>query len=79
LSSCGQGFRFDAVVTIDSKGQVVIPKDLREKANLKSNDKLAIVAFEKEGETCCILMIKAERLHGEINKTLGPMLRDAIR
>ncbi len=78
MSSCGQGFRVDAVITIDSKGQMVIPKDLREKADLRSNDKVAIVAFEKEGEVCCILMIKAERLCGEINKTLGSMFRDAI-
>jgi len=57
---------------------VVIPKDLRVKADLKSNDKLAIVAFEKEGETCCIIMIKVEKLSCEINKTLDPMLGDAI-
>jgi len=76
LSSCRQGFRVDAIVTIDSKGQMVIPKDLREKADLKPNDKLAIVTFEKEGEICCILMIKAERLDGEIHKTLGSMFRE---
>ncbi len=78
MNSCGQGLRVEAVVTLDSKGQVVIPKDLREKANLKSNDKLAIVTFEKEGETCCILMLKVEKLGGEINKTLGPILRDVV-
>ena len=32
--------RIDAVVSVDAKGQIVLPKDLREKANIKPNDKL---------------------------------------
>ena len=35
--------KVDAVVTVDSKGQIVLPKDLREKAKLKPNDKLAVI------------------------------------
>jgi hypothetical protein len=31
--------RIDAVVTVDAKGQIVLPKDLREKAKIKPNDK----------------------------------------
>ena len=67
--------RIDAVITMDSKGQIVLPKDLREKANIKANDKLAVVACEKNGEVCCIMMVKAERLVGAVTKTLGPMLK----
>jgi AbrB family looped-hinge helix DNA binding protein len=44
---------------MDAKGQVVLPKDLREKANFKPNDKIAVVACEQEGIVCCIMMIKA--------------------
>ena len=63
MSKCnGDVCRIDAVVTMDVKGQIVLPKDLREKANFKPNDKIAVVACEKDGEVCCIMMIKAEML-----------------
>jgi len=71
--------RIDAVITMDSKGQIVLPKDLREKANLKPNDKIAVVASEKDGEVCCIMMIKAEKLVGALTKTLGPLLKSVTK
>jgi len=74
----GDSCRIDAVVTMDAKGQIVLPKDLREKANFKPNDKIAVVACEKDGEVCCIMMIKAERLKGAITETLGPLLKGVI-
>ena len=70
----GDTCRIDAVVTMDAKGQIVLPKDLREKANIKPNDKIALVACEKEGEVCCIMMVKADRLVGAVAKALGPLL-----
>jgi antitoxin PrlF len=60
---------------MDLKGQIVLPKDLREKANIKPNEKLAVVACEQEGEVCCIMLIKAERLAGAVTKTLSPLLK----
>jgi antitoxin PrlF len=62
-------------VTIDAKGQIVLPKDLREKSKLKPNDKIAVVAYEKEGEVCCIVMIKAEKLSIAVNQMLDPLLK----
>jgi antitoxin PrlF len=79
MTFCGEGCKVDAVVTIDSKGQIVLPKDLRERAGLKPSDKLALVACEKEGEVCCIMMIRAEKLGGAVSKMLGPMLKDVIK
>ena len=67
--------RIDAVITMDAKGQIVLPKDLRERANFKPNDKIAVVACEKNGEVCCITMMKAERLVGAVTKTLSPLLK----
>ena len=77
MASCeGDSCRIDAIVTIDVKGQIVLPKDLREKANFKPNDKIAVVACEKEGEVCCIMMIKAERLAVQYQKHLVLCLKE---
>ena len=79
MSSCNDdACKINAIITMDAKGQVVLPKDLREKADLKAADKIAVVAYEKEGKVCCIVMIKAERLAGAISKTLGPLLKGVI-
>jgi len=75
MSKCGDCCRIDAVITMDAKGQIVLPKELREKANIKPNDKLAVVASEKDGEVCCIMLVKAEKLVGAVTKTLGPLLK----
>lgn len=75
----GDTCRIDAVITMDVKGQIVLPKDLREKANFKPNDKIAVVACEKDGEVCCIMMLKADRLVGAVTKTLGPMLKGVTK
>lgn len=79
MNDRSEGFRVDAVVTVDSKGQIVLPKDIREKAKLKPGDKLAIVACEKEGEVCCLLMLKAERLGEAVSKVLSPALKQVIK
>jgi AbrB family looped-hinge helix DNA binding protein len=63
---------------MDAKGQIVLPKDLREKADLKAADKIAVVSWEKEGKVCCIVMIKAERLVGAVSKMLSPLLKGVI-
>jgi len=67
------------VVTLDSKGQIVLPKDLREKAKLKPNDKLAVVGCEREGEVCCIIMVKTEMLGNTISQVLGPALKEVFK
>ena len=80
MTSCeSDTCRIDAVITMDAKGQIVLPKELREKANIKPNDKIAVVACEKEGEVCCIMMVKAERLVSAVTKTLGPLLKGVTR
>lgn len=71
--------KVNAVVTIDSKGQIVLPKELREKANLKPNDKLAVVGCEEDGEMCCIMMVKTDRLADSIKESLGPVLKEIFK
>ena len=71
--------KIDAVVTMDAKGQIVLPKDLRERAKIKPNEKLALVACEQKGEVCCITIVKTERFVGAVTKTLGPLLKSLTK
>jgi AbrB family looped-hinge helix DNA binding protein len=64
------------IVTVDERGQMVLPKELRAKAGIKAGDKLAITSWEKDGEICCIALIKAENLEGMVKGMLGPLMKD---
>jgi len=68
--------RVESLISIDERGQMVLPKDLREKANIKPGDKLAVISWEKDGTTCCFTLIKADSLAGGIRDFLGPMMQD---
>lgn len=64
----------EAVVTVDDRGQILLPRDLREKAGLKAGDKLAVVAALEGGQVCCLQLIKADKLAGLVKDFLGPVL-----
>lgn len=68
-----------AVVSIDAKGQVVLPKEVRERAGLKADDRLALIGCEREGKICCVMMVRAHALGGTVSKFLGPMLKDVLK
>jgi antitoxin PrlF len=65
-------WRLEAVVTIDGRGQMVLPKDVREKAGIGTGDRVAVISWEKDGEVCCIALMKAEPLDGLAAGLLGP-------
>jgi antitoxin PrlF len=71
--------KIDAVVTMDAKGQIVLPKDLRERANLNPGEKLAIIGFEHDGNVCCISIVKADTLSNTVKNTLGSILNEALK
>ncbi|MFO7708201.1 MAG: HgcAB-associated protein [Desulfobacterales bacterium] len=66
----------EAMVTVDEKGQMVLPKTIRDKAGIQPGDKLVLVGWEKDGRVCCITMIKREALAGMVKGMLGPMMMD---
>jgi antitoxin PrlF len=71
--------KINAIVSVDSKGQIVLPKDLREKAKIKPNDKLALIGFEKNSEICCIVMMKADALEDTVKNMLGPVFKSILQ
>jgi len=68
----------EAVVTIDERGQMILPKELRDKAKINAGDKLAIISFEKSGEVCCFSILKADQLGGMVKDFLGPMMKGIV-
>lgn len=70
--------KVESVVTIDDRGQMVLPKDIREKAQIKAGDKLAIIAMEKEGKVCCLSMIKVEEIEHMVKDILAPVIKDIL-
>jgi antitoxin PrlF len=66
----------EALVTVDERGQMVLPKELRAKAGIKAGDKFAVVTWQKDGEVCCIALVKAGNLEPMMKGILGPIMKD---
>lgn len=73
------GCRVESLIAVDERGQMVLPKDLRDRAGIKGGDKLAVITWEKEGKVCCLSLIKAEEFGGMIKGLLGPLMGDVLR
>ena len=65
-----------SLISVDDRGQMVLPKELRDKARIRAGDKLAVIGYEKHGNVCCILLIKAEELTEMVQGLLGPLLKE---
>lgn len=76
---CNPGCRVEAVLSVDERGQMVLPKDVREKAGIRTGDKLALISWEKDGSICCLALMKVDNLSGMVKDVLGPLMnmRDA--
>ncbi len=71
-SSC---CKVESLVSVDERGQMVLPKDLREKANIKPGDKLAVISWEKDGAICCFTLVKADSLAEGVRGFLSPIMQ----
>ena len=65
----------ESLVTVDERGQMVLPKELRERAKIRAGDKLALISWYKDGEVCCFTLIKADALAERVKEFLGPVLK----
>lgn len=67
-------FQVEAVVSVDERGQMLLPKELREKAGIRAGDKLAIISRKKPGSAWCMLLFKADVMADMVKNSLGPLL-----
>ena len=70
--------KVEAMVSVDERGQMVLPKELREKAGIRAGDKLAITSWEKDGTIYCISLTRAEDLTSMVKATLGPVVKEIL-
>jgi len=70
--------KVESLVTVDERGQMVLPKDLRDRAGIKGGDKLAVIGWEKEGKVCCLSLIRVEELSAMVKGVLGPLMGDLL-
>jgi len=69
-------WKVESIISIDDRGQMVLPKELRDKANIRAGDKLAVISWDKGGEICCLYLIKTEHLAEQVKGFLGPMMKE---
>ena len=70
--------KVESLVSVDDRGQMVLPKDLRDKAGIRGGDKLAVIGWEKEGRVCCLSLIRVEELSTMVRGVLGPLMGDLL-
>ena len=70
--------KVESVISIDDRGQMVLPKSVRDMAKIRAGDKLAVVTWEKDGEVCCISLIRVDDLAEMVKGMLGPLMKDMM-
>ena len=65
--------KVESIISVDERGQMVLPKELRDKAKIKAGDKFALVSWDKDGEVCCLYLIKTDYLAETVKGFLSPV------
>jgi antitoxin PrlF len=71
--------KVESLISVDERGQMVLPKEIREKAGIAPGDKLAVVSWEKRGRVCCLFLMKADDMAGYVVDFLGPLMGDVTK
>jgi len=71
--------KVESVISVDDRGQMVLPKEIRDKAGIRAGDKLAVTTWEIDGKVCCIALIKIEDLTGMVKEMLGPVMKEILK
>jgi antitoxin PrlF len=68
--------RLEAVLPIDERGQMILPKNIREKIGITTGDKFALVSWGKNGKICCLALTKVENLGDSVKSLFEPLIQD---
>ncbi len=64
--------RIEAIVPIDARGQMVLPKALREKAGIRPGDNLVLIAWEHDGKVCCLTIVRSDVITRQVRDFVTP-------
>jgi len=78
-SGCHETCTIEAILSLDERGQIVIPKDVRENSGIKPGEKLALISWTCKGEVCCLVLIRTEHLSGMVKDVLSPLAESLIK
>jgi AbrB family looped-hinge helix DNA binding protein len=70
--------KVEALISVDDRGQMVLPKGIREEAEIRTGDKLALVSWEKDGKVCCFTFIKTNEFGDMVRGLIGPMMQEVM-
>lgn len=66
-----QEYHVEAIVSVDDRGQMVLPKELRQRFGLNAGDKLAVVVMQRNGQVCCLQLFKAQSFSEKVPGMVG--------
>ena len=69
--------QIEAIITIDERGQMVLPKETRARAGIRAGEKLALVGWRKGDRVCCLSLVKVEEMT-EMLEELMDSLKTAV-
>lgn len=67
---CAEHYELEAVVSFDERGQLVLPKDVRKKFNLRVGEKLALISCTNEEGVCCFSLIRTKNMQSLLKQTI---------
>ena len=71
--------KVESVISVDDRGQMVLPKEIREKAKIHGGDKLAVISWEKDENICCISLMKTDDFAEMAKGLFGTMIEDILQ
>ena len=75
----GHSHVVEAIVTVDDRGQILLPKEVRAKAGIQSGDKLALVSLGKDDKVFCLILVKAKMVENHLRAVLGPLMNEIFK
>ncbi|NBC29338.1 MAG: AbrB/MazE/SpoVT family DNA-binding domain-containing protein [Spirochaetes bacterium] len=60
----------EAVVTVDGRGQVVLPREVRTALGLQAGSKLAVVIKHAGGRPCCVNLLPTAALQDGVRRII---------
>jgi AbrB family looped-hinge helix DNA binding protein len=70
-------YQIESIITIDERGQMVLPKHTRDRAGIRAGDRFALIAWSKNERVCCLSLIKTDELTEMVTGFLGSLATTA--